>query len=273
MREVYPYFLLNSDLRSIAEARVPLSRVEYSYGFGVYENIRVTKGKLYFADEHCTRLMESARIIGLEHRFTSNEILKGLDRLIAKNQADSCNIKILLIGGNTAAEATLYALCLNPLFPDRKLYKTGAKAITYKYERLFPHAKSLNMLPSYLAYREARRADAYDALLINRQGCITEGTRTNFFALKDQTIYSPPESEILLGVTRDKLLQVARQAGFEIKEKELPLTEIDRYDYAFITSTSSKIMPLRSIDEYEWPEIPEALKKLMTAFDDFLRII
>jgi branched-subunit amino acid aminotransferase/4-amino-4-deoxychorismate lyase len=126
------------------------------------------------------------------------------------------------------------------------------------------------MLPSYLAYREARQNGAYDALLINRNGHITEGTRTNFFALRDRTIYSPPEAGILLGVTRDHVLKVAKAQGFEIVEQDLPLDSINSYDYTFITSTSTKIMPLSSIDDYSWPEIPANLKELMAAFETFL---
>lgn len=270
MSITYNYFLCNSEILPISDAVVSLSRVEYAYGFGVYETIRVSKGKILFMEEHCARLMESASIIGLEHDFKSEDIRDSLQSLIDKNQAESCNLKLMLIGGRTAADATLYGLCLNPLFPDRKLYKSGAHLITYRHERLFPHAKSLNMLPSYLAYRQARQHNAYDALLVNRQDCVTEGTRTNFFALKGKTIYSPPSDEILLGVTRDKILQVAQTAGFKVVEQPLPLKDLTDYEAVFISSTSTKIMPVISIDEIRWPAISASLKQLMAAFDDFL---
>lgn len=266
----FSYFSRNGEIKPVAEAQVPLSNVEYSYGFGVYETIRVTKGRAHFLNDHCQRLMGSARIIDLEHPFESDFIYKTVGELLGKNQAETCNVKILLIGGHDKQSADLYIICLNPFFPDRKLYKTGAHAITYKYERMYPHAKTLNMLPSYLAYREAKRAGAYDALLINNAGNITEGTRTNFFAIKDRVIYSPPADEILLGVTRDHVLNVARDSGFEIVEQDIPLANINQYDGAFITSTSSKIMPIKSIDEITLSGIPESVKELMTAFDNFL---
>lgn len=266
----FDYFSQNGEIKPAAEALIPLSNVEYSYGFGVYENIRVTKGIIHFLTDHCTRLMESARIIALDHSFKPEIIYKSVEELVAKNQVEACNIKILLIGGLDKGAASLYVICLNPLFPDRKLYKTGAHTITYKYERMFPHAKTLSMLPSYLAYRQAKHAGAYDALLINRHGHITEGTRTNFFAIKDQTIFSPPSDEILLGVTRDHVLQVAQDTGFEIVEQDIPLANISQYDGAFITSTSSKIMPLHSIDNLSLPGIPLVLKDLILAFEKFL---
>jgi len=90
--------------------------------------------------------------------------------------------------------------------------------------------------------------------------------RTNFFTIKGKTIYSPPEAEILLGVTRDNVLKVSRQNDYKIMVQDLPLESLDQYEGVFITSTSSKIMPLSSIDDRHW-EIPDMLRDLMAAFN------
>ena len=273
MDMAYEYFSHNGTVLPVAEAVVPLSDIEYAYGFGVYETVRVLKGRPHFLPEHLNRLMESARIIGLVHAFSPEFAAKAVEELTAKNEAENCNLKILLVGGPTTQDATLDILCLNPLFPDRKLYKQGAHAITKNLERPFPHAKTLNMLPSYLAYREAKTAGAYEALLVDRHGHVTEGTGSNFFALKGRTIFSPKASDILLGVTRDNVLKVADGTGFKVMEKDLKLADIkyyDRYDDLFLTSTSAKIMPLRSVDKHVWGPPGAALHELMQAFDVFL---
>ena len=266
----FKYFSRNGELLPIAEATVPLSNIEYAYGFGVYESIRVSNGTVFFLEDHIARLMESARIIGLEHTFSTDFVARAIAKLLEANAAATCNVKILLIGGRTAEDTSLNMLCLNPLFPDKKLYRDGVKTITYEFERPFPHAKTLNMLQSYLAYREAKVAGAYDALLINRSGCITEGTRTNFFCIKDKTLFTPDENDILLGVTRKAVLKVATQNGFELIQKDIRPSDLGEYEGAFLTSTSSKILPIRTIDDYDLGEQPEGLKELMTAFDDFL---
>lgn len=263
----YPFFSRNGEILPAGLAAVGLDNVAYSYGYGVYETIRVSKSKANFLDQHAERLMESARIIGLEHGFTNDQVANFVEDLVAKNKIEACNIKVLLVGGRTARDATLYVICLNPLFPDRKLYRTGVHTICYNYEREFPHAKSLNMLSSYLAYRDASKAGAYDALLISKKGNILEGTRTNFFALKDKTIYSPPSDQILLGVTRDNVLKVATKAGFTVVEQDLPLKEIQTYDSIFLTSTSTKIMPIKTIDKMSWELPNQNLSHLMQAFD------
>jgi len=266
----FNYFSKNGKILPIEEAVVPLSSIEYSYGFGVYETLRVSNGQVYFLKDHLERLMESARIIGLEHPFTENDVSEYFNRLIEKNNAETCNVKMLLIGAPKKNEAQLFIICLNPLFPDKKLYRDGAIMTTYKYERVFHHAKTLNMLQSYLAYRKAKEVGAYDALLINKDGFITEGTRTNFFCIKGKTIFTPREKDILLGVTRKVLLRVAKDNGYEVAEQDIKLGDISNFDGAFISSTSSKIIPIRQVDNVTLDPQPDNLVELMNLFDDFL---
>ncbi|OGG80552.1 hypothetical protein A3A39_01535 [Candidatus Kaiserbacteria bacterium RIFCSPLOWO2_01_FULL_54_13] len=266
----FKYFSKNGKALPIQEAVIPLSNIEYQYGFGVYENIRVNDGIPYFLKDHIARLEESARTIGLAQDFTERDdafVETSVMELVKRCGAGTYNLKVLLLGGE---EPLLYILPLNPHFPDKKLYKDGAHFITYEYERPIPHAKTLNMLESYLAYRKAREAGAYDALLVNSKGCITEGTRTNFFCIQERTLISPPESEILLGVMRKAVLKVAKERGFEIEEKEILTSDILESDGAFVTSTSSKILPVRSIDSQTQKEPPANLRELMKAFDAFL---
>ena len=263
----FSFFSRGGVILPVEQATVPLASIEYSYGFGVYETIRVSHGIARFVDEHCRRLQLSADAIGLEHSYQPSEIERYITDIIAANEVETCNIKVLLIGGKTATDAELYILCLAPYFVERKLYKTGCHCVTYEYERMYPHSKTLNMLPSYLAYRGAQSQGAHDALLINRRGEITEGTRSNFFALKDKTIYSPPEDEILLGVTRDHVLALAKEQGFDIVHQPIPLDTLSSYDAAFLTSTSAKILPLHTVDDIILPIIPAALHSLIKVFN------
>ena len=254
-------------IRPISEANVPLNSIEYAYGFGVYETIRVSNGKARFIGDHCRRLELSAQAIQLEHNFKPGKIEQYITELIDANGVKTCNLKLLLIGGKSAVDASLHILCLAPYFVDRKLYKTGCHCTTYECERMYPHAKTLNMLPSFLAFREAGRAGAHDALLINRRGEITEGTRSNFYVLRGNTIYSPPESDILLGVTRDHVLALARKDGFNIVHQPIPLESLGSYDAAFLSSTSAKILPIHSVDTFEYGTPPMQLTNLMQAFN------
>ena len=267
----FKYFSKNGKILPIEQAVISLSNIEYAYGFGVYENIRILNDQAFFLKDHIERLIKSAKIIKITHPFDTTFVENSVLELIKNTKPGTYNLKILLIGSSTKEKSSLYIFCLNPLFPDKKLYQNGAKLITYHYERDFPQAKTLNMLQSYLAFNKARESDAYDALLINKNSFITEGTRTNFFCLKDKTIYSPPEKDILLGVMRKAMFKVALKNNYQMMEKNIRLEEINSYDAAFVTSSSSKIIPVRSIDNHLLKPIPEHLKKLMVLLNEFLK--
>lgn len=259
----------SGDILTIDQAQVPLSSIEYAYGFGVYENIRVVRGRSIFLEEHLQRLLHSAKTIGLPHTLTKERVRDWIDALLLKINAESCNLKLLLVGGKSTEEAVLWILPLAPLYPDKKLFRDGVAVISVRHERFLPHAKTLNMLPSYLFYRKAKESKCYDAILVDRNECITEGTRTNILAMKDRTIVSPPMKDILEGVMRSHVLAVAMKNRYEVVEGKIPLSDIASYDGFFLTSTSSKILPINAIDD-TIIRIPTALRELMKIFDDYM---
>jgi len=271
MNSRFSYFSKNGQILPLDQATIPLSNIEYSYGFGVYENIKVRNGIVYFVKQHLARLQHSAKIIGLTHPFRNEAIEQFINELVAKlirdDSDNSFNLKMLLIGGK---EPQLFIQALAPHFPDRKFYSEGVKTITARYERQFPNAKTLNMLPSYLAYKKAEEHNCYDALLVSSADTILEGTRTNFFVLKERILITPPKEEVLEGVTRATVIAVARMHDFSVQESSIPLARLAQYDGAFLTSTSAKIVPIRQIDEQHF-SLPEKLRVLMDAYDNFLK--
>ena len=153
----FSYFSKNGELLSISEATVSVQDLHFQYGFGVYESLRVRNSIVYFVDMHVDRLIESARLIGLEHPHSKEQVINFINEVSSKNNLESSNIKMLLIGGKTADESNLFIFPVQPLYPDRKLYRDGATVQTVNYQRFMPNAKTLNMLPSYLFFTKARK--------------------------------------------------------------------------------------------------------------------
>ncbi len=263
----------NGELLPAADAVLPVANTELEYGFGVYETIRIENGIAYFTQQHVDRLLHSAHHIDLEHAFTTQQITEQLNTFIthALAIAQTCNIKILFLGAANPADVQLYLFASAPLFVDRKLYKTGCHTITHSYERPFPEAKTLAMLGSYLAYREAKKHGAYDALLLNRNQEITEGTRTNFFTVNTdkKILYHPPQAEILEGVTKIVLQDIAIQNGWSVEQRPIHLSEISSYDGAFLTSTSTKVLPIKSIDDFVFETITPRVLELSQLYRDY----
>jgi len=257
-----PWFGKNLELCPITEARVSLDDINFAYGYGVYETLKVRKGLLFFPKLHIERLFHSVSQIGLVHGFDQPSLLSHLEALVQGNNHPDSNIKILLIGrSGQDAGADLYVLELNPLFPKRHDYRDGDIATIFEGERIYPQAKTLNMLVSTIAYRQAQAAQAYDAVLCDRHGQLTEGTRTNLFMTDGKTLFTPPASQVLSGVTRLTVMEALADSGVAIVERPLLCSEITGKAQGgtcswFLTSTSTKIMPLRRLGEIDLPIDP-----------------
>jgi branched-subunit amino acid aminotransferase/4-amino-4-deoxychorismate lyase len=266
------YYSADGELRPTSDAVVPIDDINFAYGFGVYETLKLRNGVLYFPDRHAERLRHSAEIIELEHPFSREEIETAVVELARANGIRDANVKMLLIGSpkvDGTEGAHLYVFLLNPLFPPRELYRYGAQTVCFEGERRYPQSKSLDMLTSTLAYRAARRADAYDALLVNRDGEITEGTRTNVFYTDGTTVFEPPSDQSLLGVTKLTLREVLSERGIDVIERPLLQSEVGSWTGYFLTSTSSKVIPVSGIEDHSFG-IPELTREVMRVYDAFL---
>jgi branched-subunit amino acid aminotransferase/4-amino-4-deoxychorismate lyase len=240
-------FSRNGELLPLGQGSVALDDVNFAYGYGVYETLKVRGGVLFFPERHVERLLHSAAIIGLEHGFAAGQVLAWLADLVRANRTRDANLKVMMIG-RSGPGADLYLMELNPLFPKRHDYRHGARAVLFAGERQYPQAKSLNMLVSTMAYRLAQGHGAYDAILVNRHGHLTEGTRTNLFYTDGEQFFTPPSSEVLAGVTRQTVMDCIRGQGWAASERPLTMAELAEKPPAglFLTSTSTKIMPIGS---------------------------
>lgn len=270
------YFVRNGEILPVAEATVPIDDVNFAYGYGVYETLKIRDRILYFPEAHEERLFRSAGVIGLEHLFPSGEIVRGIRELGAANGIPDATVKVLLIGGTPAegaAGARWEAMLLPAITPDPRLYEEGAKAISFEGERHYPASKSLSMTMSTVAFRQAQRLGAYDAVLVNREGFMTEGTRTNLFAVVAGAVVTPPREQCLDGVTRESLLEVIRDLGLPLQEEPLPRSLVNaepgQLEGLMLSSTSTKLLPLRELDGRPLPR-PGLYRRMATAFDHYL---
>ena len=267
------YFSHNGMIKSSADAVVSLFDINYAYGYGVYETLKLRRGVLYFPDQHCGRLLHSAQVIGIAIPWSAAQLEQQVRELIAVNELADVNIKMICTGdsrGRETEQVHIYILMLNPLFPPRRLYSHGATTITAHGERHFPTAKTLDMLLSAMLYRRARAQSAYDALLIDSRQCLTEGTRTNLFVTDGTAVYTPPSDCTLSGVTKKTVIECARAHGVAVHERRLPHDQFREWQGCFLTSTSSKIVPVVAVDDIVF-DIPAIIKQLMENYNEYLR--
>ncbi|MBL8965733.1 MAG: aminotransferase class IV [Spirochaetaceae bacterium] len=244
------FVLARGELAGPEAAVFSLDDTEITYGYGCYETLKVREGLLYFASLHAERLLASARVLGIGRLPEAAAVTAGLERLVAANAIPDCNVKLLLYGREGGA-ADWFAFLLPPLRPPAGSRERGVDCLAYRGERHFPNAKSLSMLLSTVAFREAARLGAWDALLVNRRGELTEGTRTNLFYLdptRDGVLYTPPAVDCLSGITRHTLAEALAERGVRVEERRLTLGEASSAALSlFVSSTSSLLLPVRRI--------------------------
>jgi branched-chain amino acid aminotransferase len=244
------------------EAKISVFDHGLLYGDGVFEGLRSYRGKVFRLDEHIRRLYESAKAIWLEIPMSPDEMCDAVNESVRVNKIDDGYIRLVV----TRGAGTLGLdpnRCSNPqviiiadaisLYP-KELYEKGLDIITVSVQRTHPAAlnpriKSLNYLNNILAKIEGIQAGCIEALMLNHKGEIAECTGDNIFLVRQGVLQTPPlEAGILEGVTRDAVIEVAKEAGIDVRE--MPLTKHDVYiaDECFLTGTAAEIIPVVRVD-------------------------
>jgi D-alanine transaminase/branched-chain amino acid aminotransferase len=243
----FVHAVCNGELVEARQAVLSVTSPEVQYGFGVYESLRVIHSHVVYLDGHLERLMNSARGVGLEHAYTTSEIASWVGLLVSEDGIVDATMRILMVGGR---QPLLFITASDLLSYPVDWYETGVAAVTFKGERFMPKCKTNSLLLNYIALREARRTGAFESLLVNRYGRVLEGTRSNVFAVLDDTVFTAADDDVLEGVTRDKIVKAIARLGLNVCFQAPALEDLARgvYDEVFISSTSMGALPLCSID-------------------------
>lgn len=268
------YSIFNGKLIKTKKANISLLDKGYWFDFCVYTSVKIIQSKPYFLEYHIDRLLNSAKILEIEHNFNKQEILDWTLRLIKKNKIQDALLRFVLIGEPDLGKvkAKLFILPITGLtYYKNKDYSEGIKVITFEGERFLPNAKSKSLLLSFLAYRKAKKDNAHEALMVDSKGCIREGTQTNFFAIKENKLIVPFKEKTLEGITKKFILDAVKN-NFEITEEDIFLSKIKSgyYDECFISSTTRNVMPIREIDDYKFDSI-EKCKKIESIFKKYIK--
>ena len=213
----------------------------------IYEVIRVIKGVPLFLEEHLDRMFHSAKITGYELCRDEKEIREDIKKLILNNNVEELNVKLLSSEVEGIGKVFL-AYCINSFYPPQEYYDNGIKTILFYYERQNPNAKVLFTSFKEEVTKELKDRDAFEALLVGETGYIPEGSRSNMFFVQGNKIYTAPESEVLLGVTRKQILEICQELKIEVIEKSIHKDEINRIDGAFMSGTSVNVLPISTVD-------------------------
>lgn len=249
------------------EAKTHVLTHTLHYGLGVFEGVRAYETKkgaaIFRLEDHTKRLFNSAHIVGMKIPFDAAKINKAQKESISKNNLKSGYIRPMAFYGAEAMGISAKELSTNVIvaawnwgaYMGQKALESGIKVKTSSFSR--HHVNSTmtkakangNYMNSIIAHQEAT-SDGYDeALLLDTQGFIAEGTGENIFIVKHGKLYTPTLSSALEGITRDTVITIAKDLNVEVIEKNITRDEVYTADEAFFTGTAAEVTPIKELDK------------------------
>jgi branched-chain amino acid aminotransferase len=257
-----PKVYINGKYFDKADAKISVFDHGLLYGDGVFEGIRVYDGKVFKLKEHVERLFESARAIKLEIPLTREQMTRAIEETVAANGKRNGYIRPIVTRGagtlgldprKTSDPQVVIIVDDIALYPP-ELYETGMEIATVATIRnhpaaLNPRIKSLNYLNNILAKIEGIQQGCPESLMLNHKGEISECSGDNIFLVKGGTLYTPPiDAGILKGITRDAVIDLARQAQIRVDEVALTRHDVFVAEECFLTGTAAEIIPVVKCD-------------------------
>ena len=259
-------------------AAIPAKDITVLRGYGVFDFLITYNKRPFYLDAHVARLENSAREIGLVLKHSSREISEIVTRTLEQNpHHKESNVRIVYSGGISPDGVTpqgngILMVMATPKYelPDW-WYQDGAKIITVDMERFIPTSKSTNYLSAVFAQQKAHAQDAIEAIYKDRHNRILEGTTTNIFCIKGETLITPPDN-ILPGITRGVVLELLKDR-FDIQLRHIQEEELPDMDEIFITASNKEIVPVIRMDDLTIGDgrPGKHTKALLTTWADYTR--
>jgi branched-chain amino acid aminotransferase len=279
----------NGELVRWEDAQVHVLTHGLHYGTGVFEGIRcyeTERGPAIFRHaDHLARLEKSAELYYLELPYSTEEIRQGTHELLRRNGLNSAYIRPIAFRGY--GEMGLYATAAPVdvvvaawpwgVYLGEDGAEHGIRAKVSSWRRispagLVPHAKASGQyLNSILAKTESQKAGYEEAILLDERGFVCEGSGENIFVVRDGEIATPPHvASILDGINRKSVIQIARDLGYTVVERDIARAELYLAEEVFLTGTAAEMVPVREIDDHPIGEPGEITRHVQAKFQDAL---
>jgi branched-chain amino acid aminotransferase len=280
---------MNGEFVAWDDANVHVLSHGLHYGSGVFEGIRcyeTENGPAVFRHrEHLERLAKSAELVYMQLPYEIEEIRAATHELIRRNGLNSCYIRPIAFRGygemglyaQTAPIDVVVAVWPWGSYLGEEGKRNGVRAKVSSWRRisaagLIPHAKASGQyLNSILAKTETARAGYEEAILLDERGFVCEGSGENIFLVRDGAIVTPPHAaSILDGVSRRSVIQIARDLGYKVSERDIARAELYLAEEAFLCGTAAELVPIREIDDHLLGEPGEITGVIQAKFEDAL---
>ena len=250
---------------NIVKNDIDFSESIFENGLSIYEVIRIFRGKPIFLGDNLVRLDNSLKKSKIDIDVSDLHVPDKLNQFIALKHMEEGNLKYVLhFTNNPVPEEYIYQIPHS--YPSEHDYETGIDTITQYAIRKNPEVKYINGELRNMTNALMKEHHVYEILLIDDEGYITEGSRSNVFFIKNDVLYTASTCYVLPGTSRKRVFDICKEQGITIVEQRVLLSDIQEYDAAFITGTSPLILPIRRINNIRLNPQNSLLKKLMNTY-------
>lgn len=236
-------------------------------GKNVYEVIRVREGIPLFLEDHLRRFRAFALSVGVPLTDSDDILINRLYQLIDKNGVFDQNIKLIW-----NKDIGLLAFFTKSPYPPASYYQTGIKTTLLNLEREDPNIKIQREEYQKTVLAEREKTGSYEVLLVDQEDNVTEGSRSNLFIVKGDKLYTSPAKNVLSGIVRSKVVAICQQQQIDIIEQNIPVTELNTIDGAFISGTGNDVLPIASIDSITLESMEKpVISSIMREYDRLVK--
>jgi branched-chain amino acid aminotransferase len=192
---------------------------------------------------------ESIRLSGLKGVLDYEHYKRSAEMLIEVNNLLNCNIRVSYYFTH---EDILLFYFIESHYPSKKQFQEGVDTVTVKMHRKNPNVKAFEKNFKEEVQRVIEDTESFEAILVNDDNTVSEGSKSNIFFVKGKKIITSPDEAVLLGVTRNKVIEVCMANNIEVEKRTVNFDELNSFDATFITGTSNDVLPIRKIDEIHY---------------------
>src|SRR5664280_2460221 len=249
-------FILNGNLQP---AEIFDNSLVYE-GDSVYEVLRMSRSNPIFFSDHMERLAMSVKLQKKNILADIPDLHKAIISLARSDKKRESNLKIVFNYNGGIYNWLIYYI--EPIYPTELQYKNGVKGILFYAERKDPESKVINHKLRSSIFHKLILEGGYEAILVNENGVITEGSRSNIFFLKNDVLYTAPDNKVLGGITRKHILDICAEHEIAVKMVCQKAEKLSEYEAVFMTGTSPMVLAFNSIDDKKFKVRVPLIEKL-----------
>lgn len=238
-------------------------------GKSLYEVIRIIEGVPLFLEDHLKRMFQSAAVTGVDIWHNKKDIENYIKELSKINLMENGNVKVVF-NFNEKRGNTFLAYFIKHNYPSEEMYLDGVKTSLYHAERENPNAKVINKTLREITDNIIKEKKVYEVILVDSNGNVTEGSRSNIFMIKGSKVFTAPKEDVLIGITRKYIFEACKNLRYEVIEGKFDFNNIKNLDAIFLCGTSPKVLPISKVDDMEFSSSNKVVQDIRKEYDAIL---